>query len=50
MYAATSDGCMGRPRLRTETIEALQEIKDERGYSTYDEAVTYLLREEGYHV
>lgn len=39
-----------RPRIRDATAETLERIKDENEYGSLDEAITHVLREEGYNV
>lgn len=39
-----------RPKIRDPVAETLEEIKTEYEYSTYDQAITHVLREGGYDV
>jgi len=39
-----------RPVIRDPVVDTLQEIKDENEYGSLDEAVTHVLREQGYDV
>jgi len=39
-----------RPRLRDKTSHALEEIQEREEYGSMDEAISYLLREEGFDV
>lgn len=43
--------CMvNRPRIRDPVADTLDEIADEHGYGSTDEAITHVLREAGYEV
>jgi len=39
-----------RPVIRDQVAEALDDIADKNGYSSYDEAISHALREAGYDV
>jgi len=39
-----------RPVIRDPLAEQLEEIRDEHGYGSFDEAVTHVMREAGYNV
>ena len=39
-----------RPRIRDPVAETLDDIGEENGYNTTDEAITHALREAGYDV
>jgi hypothetical protein len=39
-----------RPVIREPVADTLDEIADEHGYGSYDEAITHALREAGYNV
>lgn len=39
-----------RPRVRKPVIDTLDTIREEQEFGSYDEAITYALREAGYNV
>lgn len=39
-----------RPKLRDETAEVIDRIKEQHEYSTMDRAISHVLREQGYEV
>jgi metal-responsive CopG/Arc/MetJ family transcriptional regulator len=39
-----------RPKIRDPVAETLDEIAEEHGYGSTDEAITHALREAGYNV
>jgi hypothetical protein len=45
-----AENAQKRPKIRDQVAEALDDIAEENGYSSYDEAISHALREAGYNV